>query len=118
MTHIELPTVIASFFAAKGGSRSTAALACFTQDAKVNDKGERQLLQGASEIGAWLEGTVATYNLTSEVVSVEVRGGLTLAGVVVAGDFPGSPYKFEYEFPLTGDKISEVGITPIGSLAD
>jgi hypothetical protein len=64
-----------------------------------------------------MAGTVAGYKLTSEVRSFEERNGEHVAGVVVSGDFPGSPYEFEYRFKLRGDKIAELAIDPIGSLA-
>jgi ketosteroid isomerase-like protein len=117
MPTVELPTPIARYFAAKGGSDSAAILACFAEDATVFDQGEDRELRGAAEIREWLEGTVAGYKLTSEVVSIEPQGDGHLVGVVVAGDFPGSPYKFEYGIKLVGDKIGELVIAPIGSVA-
>jgi len=36
----------------------------------------------------------------------------------VSGEFPGSPYKFEYRFEVQDAKISKLTIDPIGSLAD
>src|SRR5688500_13121024 len=62
-------------------------------------------------------GTVAGYKLSSEVKSGEMRGEAFVAGVVVSGDFPGSPYEFAYRFKLRGDRIAELAIDPIGSLA-
>lgn len=117
MASIELPAPIARYFAAKGGSDSVATLACFAENATVFDQGEDRKLRGATEIRVLLEGTVAGYKLTSEVVSFESRGEGFLVGVVVTGEFPGSPYKFEYGFILVADKIGELVITPIGSLA-
>lgn len=64
-----------------------------------------------------MDGTVASYKLTSEVVSGEQVGQEYVAGVVVSGDFPGSPYKFEYRFRLERDRIAGLAIDPIGSLA-
>jgi hypothetical protein len=117
MVTIELPAPIARYFAVKGGSDSAATLACFAEDATVFDQGEDRELRGATEIREWLEGTVAGYKLTSEVVSFEPQREGFLVGVVVTGEFPGSPYKFKYGFKIVADKIGELVITPIGSLA-
>lgn len=92
-------------------------MACFAEGATVFDQGEDRELHGVAEIREWLEGTVAGYKLTSEVVSIEPQGDGHLVGVVVAGDFPGSPYKFEYGFILVADKIGELVVAPIGSVA-
>ena len=118
MPNTELPQPVANYFAAKSGPDAEATLACFTEDATVWDNGEDLELRGIAKIREWMTGTVASYNLTSEVVSGETRGEEFVAGVVVSGDFPGSPYKFEYRFKLEGDKIAELVIDPIGSLAE
>ena len=117
MPNVKLPPTIARYYAAKGGPDAEETLACFTEDARVWDNGENLELKGIAEIREWMSGTVAGYKLTSEVVSGEPRGEEFVAGVVVSGDFPGSPYKFEYRFKLHGDKIAELAIDPIGSLA-
>ena len=82
------------------------------------DNGEDLELKGIAKIREWMTGTVAGYKLTSEVVSGEPRGDEFAAGVVVSGDFPGSPYKFEYRFKLEGGRIAELAIDPIGSPAE
>ncbi|MBS1723000.1 MAG: hypothetical protein JSS66_08620 [Armatimonadetes bacterium] len=64
-----------------------------------------------------MTGTVAGYKLTSGVVSGKAHGGEFVAGVVVSGDFPGSPYRLDYRFKLAGNKIYELTIDPIGSVA-
>lgn len=50
-------------------------------------------------------------------VSGDAEGAVFVAGVVVSGDFPGSPYKFGYRFALLEDQVSELTIDPIGTLA-
>lgn len=64
-----------------------------------------------------MTGKVAGYKLTSEVKSCEAQGDEVVTSVVVSGDFPGSPYQFEYRFKLRGDRIAGLAIDPIGSLA-
>jgi hypothetical protein len=113
---LSLPTPIAKYLEAKGGSPDET-LACFTPDAVVEDIGEDLTLTGTDEIRGWLSGTVSEYNLTSEVKSAKTEGGQTVVGVVLTGDFPGSPYEFAYRFSLRGDLIEKLSIDPIGSLA-
>ena len=113
---ITLPAVLQTYFDSKG-SDLEATLACFADSAVVWDNGEDLVLRGIDEIREWMSGRVAGYKLTSEIVSSEEQDGRLVVGVVVSGDFPGSPYKFEYGFKLAGDKIVELAIDPIGSLA-
>jgi hypothetical protein len=117
MGNIAFPPPIERYFAAKEGEDAEETLACFTEDATVWDNGEDLELKGIAQIREWMTGTVAGYKLSSEVKSGEMRGEEFVAGVVVSGDFPGSPYEFAYRFKLRGDRIAELAIDPIGSLA-
>lgn len=117
MPNSAFPSSVDKFFSAKAGGQVEAALACFTEDAKVLDNGEDLELRGIAEIRDWMTSTVAGYKLTSEIKSGEMRGEEFVARVVVSGDFPGSPYEFAYRFTLRGEKIVELAIDPIGSLA-
>jgi ketosteroid isomerase-like protein len=117
MPNYSLPSPIDRYFAAKESSDVEDTLACFAEDATVWDNGEDLELKGIEQIRKWMTGTVAGYKLTSEVKSGESRGEEFVAGVVVSGDFPGSPYEFAYRFKIRGDKIAELAIDPIGSLA-
>lgn len=116
MSRITLPAPIQKYFDAKGKDAG-AAVECFTADAVVFDDGEDLELRGADEIRNWLLRTSDQYKLTSEVRSAEERDGRHVVTVVVTGDFPGSPYEFAYRFLLDDNKIKELAIAPIGSLA-
>lgn len=116
MLNAKLPLTIERYFASKGGDDTEETLACFADNAMVWDNGEDLELNGIAQIREWMTG-VAGYQLTSDVRSGEPRGEESVASVVVSGDFPGSPYEFAYRFKLRGDKISELAIDAIGSLA-
>lgn len=118
MSNHLLPLPIDSFFAAKERTDIETALACFSEGAIVLDNGEDLTLEGIGCIRDWMTRTLSEYKLSSEVVSVQEQGVTYLVGVVVSGEFPGSPYKFEYRFEVQDDKISKLTIDPIGSLAD
>ncbi len=117
MSNIALPQPVSLFFGAKG-EEVDRALSGFRNDAVVWDNGEDRELRGIETIREWLAATNGGYNLTTEVVSGDVLEADFLVGVVVTGDFPGSPYKFEYRFTLIEDQITELMIDPIGSLAE
>lgn len=115
MQNLDLPTPIANYFLAKAGGSGN--LDCFAENATVWDNGEHTKLEGLDQIREWMTGTVAGYDLTYEVVSIEPLGGDFVTGVIVSGNFPGSPYKFENRFKLEADKIVELEINPIGPVA-
>lgn len=117
MENVTFPAVIEKYLSAKSSHAVDEVLACFTEDATVWDNGEDLEIHGIAEIREWLAGTVAGYNLTSEVVGRGKNGDEYVAKVVVSGDFPGSPYEFAHRFKLRDDKIAELAIDPIGSLA-
>ena len=117
MLSINLPQSVSQFFAAKGEDVDEA-LHGFHNDAVVWDNGEDRELRGIETIREWLVATNGGYKLTTEVVSGDVFEADFLVGVVVTGDFPGSPYKFEYRFTLIEDQITELKIDPVGSLAN
>ena len=117
MFTIQLPVPISAYFSAKSGADPGETLACFTDDATVWDNGEDLELNGIDQIRNWLTGTVSSYNLSSEVRTVEQSDGKYSVRVVVSGDFPGSPYAFDYRFLLHGEKIAELAIDPVGPIS-
>lgn len=105
-----LPAPIAAYFQAKNNHDTEATLASFTPDATVVDEGESKVLEGHGAIREWLEGPIASYNLTNEVTNSVERDGETIVTALVSGDFPGSPIEFDYAFHLKGDKIDRLVI--------
>ncbi len=117
MSNYQLPVPVAQYFSAKEEANADLSTSCFADDAIVWDNGEDIVLHGVKQIQKWISGTVRGYELSSEVISAEESGAEYVAEVVVTGNFPGSPYKFENKFKLIGGKIAELVINPIGSLA-
>lgn len=111
-----LPPAIERYFAAKGGTDPEQTLKCFAEDAIVWDNGEDLELKGSPAIREWMTGTVSSYELTSKVASWEATPEDLKVSVVVSGNFPGSPYAFDYKFKLSDDKIRELAIDPVGPL--
>lgn len=114
MTRPTLPEPIDRYFAAKASSSTEDTLALFTPTATVWDNGEDLELKGIDAIRAWMTGTVSGYDLTTEPQSVETRDTRQVVRAIVSGDFPGSPYAFDYVFLVEDGRIAELAIDPVG----
>jgi len=116
MPAIALPPPIDRYFASKSAATTEETLNCFTSDATVWDNGEDLELKGIDAIRAWMSGTVSGYELTTEPKDLNELDGRYIIRAHVAGNFPGSPYAFDYRFLLRDGKIAELAIDPIGSV--
>jgi ketosteroid isomerase-like protein len=114
MTSIELPDPIQRYFTAKSASSTEDILALFASDAVAWDHGEDLELRGLDAIRNWMTGTVSGYDLTTTAESIREQDGRQVVRAIVSGNFPGSPYAFNYTFLLTDGKIAELAIDPIG----
>lgn len=114
MIQTTFPEPIGRYFAAKASSSTEDTLALFTSAAVVWDNGEDLQLNGIDAIRQWVTGTVSGYELTTEPQCVEEREGRQVVRTIVSGNFPGSPYAFDYGFLLADGKIAELVIDPVG----
>jgi ketosteroid isomerase-like protein len=106
---IELPPLLAAFVAAKNAHDSAAFIACFAPDAIVRD--EKQTHTGTPAIKTWFEEASRKYRTRLSVTGVEERNGKTVLAADVSGDFPGSPFPFQYHHTLKDGKIAALAIT-------
>ena len=104
-----LPPRLAAFVAAKNAHDSTAFAACFTPDGMVRD--ENQTHAGTAAIQAWFEDVSRKYRTQMDVTAIEERDGKTVLTADVSGDFPGSPFPFQYHLTLKDGKIAALEIT-------
>jgi ketosteroid isomerase-like protein len=111
---IKLPMPIESYFAARSLQDAEKAAVCFAEDATVWDNGEDLEIKGVEKIRDWIADTSVKLKITTEIKSVDKQGDSFLVAAVLSGDFPGSPYKFEYLFTLEEGKIKSLAIDPIG----
>jgi ketosteroid isomerase-like protein len=109
-----LPEPIKRYFSAEFAAATDETDSCFTSDAVVWDSGEAIELRGLEAIRTWMQGNVSTCDMTAEVQSMELREGRQVVRAVVTGNFPGSPYAFDYAFLLRDDKVAELSIDPVG----
>jgi hypothetical protein len=61
-------------------------------------------------IKAWRSETAKKYQHTLEPVAASVRGGKTVVGTKLTGNFPGSPVTLDFVFTLEGGKIAALEI--------
>ncbi|QIG79378.1 nuclear transport factor 2 family protein [Stakelama tenebrarum] len=107
---IELPGVIAEYFAADKKGNAEAISKCFTQDAVVVDEGNTYT--GRDAIRQWMANASTQYNYTVEPFALVKEDGRTVVTSHLVGNFPGSPVDLRYFFVLEGDKIAELEIVP------
>lgn len=108
---LTLAEPIATYFRAKGSEDPAEVLGCFSTDAVIVDTGENMEMKGHDAIRKWLTGTVASYNLTTEVTRAVEQGDETVVTALVSGDFPGSPIEFDYGFVVRDGKIDRLVIS-------
>ena len=107
---MELPNILADYFAAANSGDAERVAASFADDAVVRDEGRD--IRGRGAIRAWAEETRRKYRYRAEIVRAEVEGDRTVVTAHLSGDFPGSPIDLRYRFKLAGPKIDalEIGI--------
>lgn len=105
----KLPPPLDAFVAAKNAHDAKAFVACFAADAVVRD--EQQTHTGRRAIQAWFEEVSRQYRTQLSVTGVEEHGGKTVLTADVSGDFPGSPFPFQYHMTLKDGKIAALEIT-------
>ena len=108
-THVlDLPDVIATYWAAANAGRIEEASACFSRDAAVHDEG--QCHQGTSAIRTWIEETTRQYHPIVEPLRSEENAGRHFVTARVSGTFPGSPVELDYVFTLRDQHIINLEI--------
>lgn len=107
---IELPAVIAGYFAADAMGRPEDVARCFTETAVVTDEGKTH--EGRGAIEAWKASSSTQYSYTVEPVAIVADGGRLVVTSHLQGDFPGSPLDLRYIFALDGEKIAALEIIP------
>ena len=108
---IQLPECVSAFFQARNRRDLEQMVHCFTLNSTVFDEGEGKEIVGSEKIFQWLEETIRSYDLSTEVSDAsEIEGGI-LVTAVVTGDFLGSPLTFTYKFQLVDGAIDRLVIS-------
>jgi uncharacterized protein (TIGR02246 family) len=107
---IDLPDVIARYFAADKHGNAETISGCFAQDAVVIDEGNTYT--GRDAIRQWMTNASTQYTYTVEPFSLAEEDGRTVVTSHLVGNFPGSPVDLRYLFVIDGDSIAELEIIP------
>src|SRR6185436_1413543 len=78
-------------------------LACFSEDAVVQDEGEE--LRGKKAIEGWTAKTIEKYKFHFKPLRVKHEGVETVVAVEVSGTFDGSPVMLDYHFIVENGQI-------------
>ncbi len=105
---LDLPDLLAAFFAAENRSDTDALGACFADHPVVRDEG--RTIEGVPGIKQWMKDAKAKYQHTVEPIAVAKRDGKTVVTARVAGRFPNSPVNLDHIFGIEGDRISSLEI--------
>ncbi|MFZ4766872.1 MAG: nuclear transport factor 2 family protein [Roseimicrobium sp.] len=97
-----LSPLLTRFVETMNAQDSDGFVACFAQDAEVQDEGRTH--RGTVEIKAWIEGAFANYQPVLEVAEVSTTDTGAVISGPVSGSFPGSPVVLHYHLTL-GDGL-------------
>jgi ketosteroid isomerase-like protein len=109
---IKLQPMIDAFLKAKNDYDSPAFIACFMENAVVQDEGRE--IHGAESIKKWIEDSNAKYQDTVTAQELVERGDEMILTAQVSGNFEGSPVLLEFHFTVRDSKISRLSIRPTG----
>lgn len=107
---LQLPSVIAGYFAADKTGQAEAISELFTPGAVVTDEGNTYT--GREAIRQWMANASTQYSYTVEPFAIAEDGGKTVVTSRLVGNFPGSPVNLKYVFVLQDNKIAELEIAP------
>ena len=107
VTAPDLPAPLAAWVAAKNAHDVDGQVACFADDASVDDEGETVL--GTQAIRSWATRVTAAYDLTVEPSGfVGDPDGAGVLSAMVSGTFPGSPLEFRFHVTLADGEITSL----------
>lgn len=105
---LNLPALIAAYYAAERANDFKALAQCFAAAASVHDEG--RTLRGRAEIEAWMAEAKRKYQHTTKPLSLIERDGKLIVAAEVSGAFPGSPVTLDQAFELSDGEIVSLEI--------
>lgn len=106
--YTKLPKIIDAFIMASNDHNSDNYIACFTDNAVVQDEGKD--IHGTKAIKEWNELSSKDYNVTLEPMRLVYENKHTVLTAEVSGNFEGSPVNLDYQFTINNDKITALKI--------
>jgi hypothetical protein len=104
----ELPGAASIYLTTPKESLSEILGDVFTGDAVVHDDSHTHI--GIDAIASWTNQVASAFTFTRTVVSSIVQPNATIVGVLVQGDFPGSPVELHHHFSIADDRITALTI--------
>jgi hypothetical protein len=112
VTTASLPAVLTKYLRLAGSPRTAgvdAVLACFTDDAEVDDV--EDVCIGVEAIRRWWQGPATAYDYTIEVLGGHALGGERFVAFTrLVGDFPGGTVELADRFTLRDGLIAKLEI--------
>lgn len=120
MTPASLPAAVTEYLrlaASATTADADAVLACFTDDAEVDDFEDIRL--GAEAIRRWWQGPATAYEYTLEVLGGHALGAdRFVAFTRLVGDFPGGTVELADRFTLRDGLIAKLEIAATDPIGD
>jgi ketosteroid isomerase-like protein len=105
---MKLPSLITDFVKAKNSRDSSAVVACFAEDAVVQDEGRE--MRGLLAIKEWSDKSFERFQYDIAPTGIGETGDKTVLTATVTGNFPGSPVSLDFIFVIKGDRIAALSI--------
>ena len=105
---VNLPGVIKAYVDASNKHDVQSILACFSDDALVQDEGET--FQGKKAIEAWIVKTIEKYKFQFKPTSITSGDTGIVVATEVTGTFDGSPITIDYHFTIRNGKILSLAV--------
>jgi SnoaL-like domain len=105
---MKLPPLAADFVKAKNSRDISAVVACFAEDAMVQDEGHE--MRGLPAIKEWSDKSFEKYQYDIAPTGIAETGENTVLTTTLTGNFPGSPVSLDFNFVIKGDRIVALSI--------
>lgn len=106
---INIPPLLTRFVESMNHQDTAAFLACFADDAIVEDEGKTH--RGLDEIKTWIETAFVESRPWLEVTSFNPTATGSVITGIVSGTFPGSPVELHYHLIHDADQITGLRCT-------
>ncbi len=109
MNNLQLPKVIQDFVFESNEHDIEAMLACFTDDAVLNDN--KRQFDGIAAIRGWSDNEYIGSRVEVETKGYSFTGTEHVVSTEINGDYPAGPYHFVFSFTLLNNRIAKLRIS-------
>jgi ketosteroid isomerase-like protein len=105
---MKLPPLVTEFVKAKNSRDSSAVVACFAEDAVVQDEGRE--MRGLLAIKEWSDKSFEKFQYDIAPTGIGEAGDKIMLTATVTGNFPGSPVSLDFIFVIKDERIAALSI--------